>query len=145
MHPIREIEQLIHHRPEGDAMTEQTSEAPKTAVEDAEEHVRQMIAWGQRFIDKALPAVTSAAARADDLAEKLAQYEANPAVQIIAKAVLDPERAAQLADVLAGMVKMFGAVEHEAEEHEPAPPAEPEAPAEPESPSAPIVAGGQPQ
>jgi hypothetical protein len=142
VHPIRDIENIIHHHPEGDTMTDHAAETTSVA-RDAEEHVKQMIAWGQRFIGEALPAVASAAAKADEYAEKLAAYDANPAVQVIVKAALSPDRADQLADVLAGMVKLFGTVEHDIAEHIPAPdqPAEPSAP---DAPAAPIVAGGVP-
>jgi hypothetical protein len=138
MNLLEDVERLIHHHPEGAAVTDTTTET-KTPAEDAEEHVKQMIAWGQRFLSEALPAVSTAAAKADELAQKVEQYEANPAVKVILDAALSPDHAQQLAAILDGIVKVFGVVEHEIAEHVPA------APAASEVPAAPIVAGGQPQ
>jgi hypothetical protein len=139
---LADIEKLVHHHPEGAAVTDQTTTAtaePENFVADAEEHVKQIMAWGQRFLAEALPAVSGAAAKAQEYAAKLAQYEANPAVKVILDAALSPDHAQQLAAILDGIVKVFGTVEHEIAEHIPA------APAAPEVPAAPIVAGGQPQ
>jgi hypothetical protein len=133
---IEDVENLLRHHqhPEGDTVTDQTVEETGPAqgesiAEEAEDHVKQLIAWGQRFLSQGLPAVK---AKAEGLAAELAALQGNPVVKLLEG--LAPEQV----QVIAGIVERVVAVVRGAE---PEPPA-PEAPAEPEAPA---DGGEQPQ
>lgn len=130
---IEDVEHLIHHHPEGDTVTEQTTgEAGpaegETLVEEAEDHVKQIIAWGQRFLAQGLPALkTKAEAEVASLQAELAELKANPAVKLLEN--LLPAQAQAVLEIMGKVVSAIGTAVSDV--------TGPEAPAEPEAPAGP--------
>jgi hypothetical protein len=139
---IEDVENLLRHHqhPEGDTVTDQTvEETPaqgESIAEEAEDHVKQIIAWGQRFLTQGLPALkTKAEAEVTELKAKVAELEASPAVKLLEN--LLPALAQAVLKIMGEVVAAIGTAVSDV--------TGPETPAEPDAPAEPPADGEQPQ
>jgi hypothetical protein len=130
-----EVEHLTGHgQPAaGDATAAAPSPVSALAA-DVEYHANQVLAWGKKLVEDALPPLNDVAAEAEKIRAELGDLKANPVVQVLESAGLAPAQVQLVAEIVSKVCGAFAGLVHDADEHLdpallPAPPAGDTAPA----------------